>query len=134
MEDVIQQELVYVDINGKEHQIYPMLLKDMAKVNRLFMKIDDTYLYLNLPTPKLNRKKEIIIDKKTKEPVMDTSSYDAMMTLFSMALDEPIEELEQWIDLKNGVQILDEYRQISGLKKKLNQTIMGQILQTLSPQ
>ena len=114
--EALFKDFIYTDKNGKEHEIYPMVLKDQVKVNRLYSKINTEYLFLNLPTPKLNRKGEPVIDKKTKEPIMDTSSYDAMMTIFSMALQETKEEIEEWVDLHNGVEILDEYLCVSGLK------------------
>jgi hypothetical protein len=132
LEDILEQSCVYIDKNGDEHTIYPMILGDYQKVDRLFSKINEEFLFFNLPTPKLNRNKNIVIDKTTKEPVMDYTSYNAMMELFELALHEPKKEIEQWVDLKNGVHILDEYRQLSGIKKKIQENIQTQILQTLS--
>jgi hypothetical protein len=131
----ILDEFYYTDASGNEHQIFPMKLKESNRVSRLFSKIDDTYLYLNLPTPKLHKKtQEIIIDRKTKEPVMDTSSYDSMMELFELALQKPKDEIEEIVDLANGVKILDDFRQVSGLKKKLQEKMNLEILQNLSLQ
>ena len=41
----------YIMLNGKEYKIYPMLLKDYNKVERLLSKINYQYLYLNIPSP-----------------------------------------------------------------------------------
>ena len=50
-----------------------------------------------------------------------------MCELFEMALRIPRKELINAIDLDNGVQLLDEYLSISGLKKKM----MGLMAQEL---
>ena len=130
MEEILEQSCVYVDKYGKEHEVFPMLLKDFTKADRLFKKIDDTYLFLNLPVPKTNSDDKIIFDEITKDPILDTSKYSAMMQLFELALHEPQEEIEKWIDLKNGSHIFDEYRQISGLKKAVAQEIINRTLQS----
>ena len=118
-QDSFTEESIYIDSNGVEHEIYPMLLKHKDKVTRLFMKIDDMNLYLNLPTPKVDKKGKMVIDKATKEPTLDYSSYNAMLELFEMALREPKDSIEEWVDLKNGVVILDMFRQVSQLKKNI---------------
>jgi len=124
MEDIIQQDLVYIDRNSKEHQIYPMLLGDIPKVQRLLSKVNTEFLALNLPEPKLNKAGKEIIDKKTKEVVLDYTKYNAMLELFGLALREPKEDIELWVDLQNGVHLIDEYLQLSGLKKKMEQRMM----------
>lgn len=131
MDDTVVLDSVYIDVSGKEYQIYPMKLGECSKVDHLFRKINDTYLFLNLPTPKVDKDNNIILNSKG-EPIMDTRSYDAMMKLFEMALKLPLKTVKDIVDLKNGVQILDEYRQISGLKKKIQGMAMEEILRTSS--
>jgi hypothetical protein len=135
MADILEEPCIYVDRYGNEHEIFPMLLKDIGKANRLFSKLlSDECLWLNIPEPKLNRNGKPVIDKKTKEQVLDTTRWDALHELFSLALHEPREELEKWVDVSNGVEILDGYRQISGLKKKILQKMVEETLQHSSPQ
>lgn len=130
-EDILEEQSFYTDKNGKTHVIYPMVLKDYQKVNRLFSKINPEFLFLNLPSPKVDDKGNIILNKSNK-PVMDMTSYNAMIELFQLALQEPKEEIEQWIDLKNGVHILDEYRQLSGLKETIKKNMEKMMMESLT--
>lgn len=108
----------YIMLNGKEYKIYPMLLKDYNRVERLLSKINDQYLYLNLPSPILDKdgKEELDANGKVK---YDYVAFNSMCELFELALRIPRKELIAAIDLDNGVQLLDEYLAISGLKKKM---------------
>lgn len=126
-QDTFTDESIYIDSDNNEHQIYPMLLKHKDKVTRLFMKIDDTNLYLNLPAPRTDKKGNVVIDKTTQEPILDYSSYNAMMEIFEIALREPKESIEEWVDLKNGVFILDTFRQVSQLKKNIMHQMMREL-------
>lgn len=113
-------------LNGKEYKIYPMLLKDYNKVERLLSKINDQYLYLNLPSPILDEDGKEALDANGKVKY-DYVAFNSMCELFEMALRIPRKELINAIDLDNGVQLLDEYLSISGLKKKM----MGLMAQEL---
>lgn len=113
-------------LNGKEYRIYPMLLKDYNKVERLLSKINDQYLYLNLPSPILDEDGKEVLDANGKVKY-DYVAFNSMCELFEMALRIPRKELVGAIDLDNGVQLLDEYLSISGLKKKM----MGLMAQEL---
>lgn len=108
----------YIMLNNKEYKIYPMLLKDYNRVERLLSKINDQYLYLNLPSPILDKdgKEELDANGKVK---YDYVAFNSMCELFELALRIPRKELIAAIDLDNGVQLLDEYLAISGLKKKM---------------
>lgn len=108
----------YIMLNGKEYKIYPMLLKDYNRVERLLSKINDQYLYLNLPSPILDKdgKEQLDANGKVK---YDYVAFNSMCELFELALRIPRKELIAAIDLDNGVQLLDEYLAISGLKKKM---------------
>lgn len=116
----------YIMLNGKEYKIYPMLLKDYNKVERLLSKINDQYLYLNLPSPILDEDDKEVLDANGKVKY-DYVAFNSMCELFEMALRIPRKELINAIDLDNGVQLLDEYLSISGLKKKM----MGLMAQEL---
>ena len=116
----------YIMLNGKEYKIYPMLLKDYNKVERLLSKINDQYLYLNLPSPILDKDGKEVLDANGKVKY-DYVAFNSMCELFEMALRIPRKELINAIDLDNGVQLLDEYLSISGLKKKM----MGLMAQEL---
>lgn len=116
----------YIMLNGKEYKIYPMLLKDYNKVERLLSKINDQYLYLNLPSPVLDKDGKEVLDANGKVKY-DYVAFNSMCELFEMALRIPRKELVAAIDLDNGVQLLDEYLAISGLKKKM----MGLMAQEL---
>lgn len=110
----------YVGIDGEEYQIYPMKLKDYAKVDRLFRKINETTLYLNAPSPMLDEQGNIVLNKDGK-PKYDYVAYNAMLELFEMALRLPRKKIEQVVDVSNGVEILDTFRGVSGLKKKITE-------------
>jgi hypothetical protein len=134
MADIISEPSFFTDMNGVEHQIYPMVFDDHGKVNRWFSKINDEFLYLNIPTPKLNRKGAVVINKQTKEPEMDYTAYNAMMSIFELAFHDSRDEIAKWLDLGNGVEVLDEFRKISGLKKKILQQMVTETLQHSSQQ
>lgn len=117
----------YVGIDGKEYKIYPMKLKDYAKVDKLFSLISDEYLFLNLPMPKEDKDGNPVKNKQGK-PVLDFTAYNAMCELFELALQVSRKEVMDIIDVSNGVEILDKFRGISGLKKKIQTKAMNQIL------
>lgn len=130
MMDSFTQEYFFTGRDGKEYQIYPMKLKYKDRVSRLFNKIDSEYLYLNLPLPKLDKDGKEILDENG-EPVLNYEKYDAMIELFTIATGLSKDEIEEIVDLKNGVKILDEFMNVSQLKKKLEQGT-NQIAELLS--
>jgi len=135
MPDITEEPCYYIDTYGNEHRVYPLKLIDFAEANRLFGKlVSEEYAYLNAPMPKLHTRGKLkgqpII--KDGEPELDYTSWNALMKLLEMALQVPQSEFEKWIDLKNIVEILDEYRQVSQIKKKIEQQIQMEILQQLS--
>ena len=132
-QDVILDEHIYTDINGKEHTVYPMKLKYTSRVNRLLLKMNMDYLYLNLPVAKTDKDGNYILDTDG-EVIYNTSSYDAMMEVFKIALNEPIEEIEEWVDLRNGAEIIEMFLQVGSLKKNIQQKMMEEALLRLSQQ
>lgn len=118
MADTLIPKSKYVELNGKEYQIHPMILGDYAKVERLLSKINDQYLYLNLPTPITKDDGTFELDKNGKVKY-DYVAFNAMCELFELALHIPRKEVMNVVDLESGVEILDEYMCISGLKKKI---------------
>ena len=128
--DSFTQEYFFTGRDGKEYQIYSMKLKYKDRVSRLFNKIDSEYLYLNLPLPKLDKDGKEILDENG-EPVLNYEKYDAMIELFTIATGLSKDEIEEIVDLKNGVKILDEFMNVSQLKKKLEQGT-NQIAELLS--
>lgn len=118
--DSFTQEFFFTGSDGREYQIYPMKLKHKDRVARLFGKIDTEFLFLNLPVPKLNNKGEEILNENG-EVMMDYEKYDAMIELFHIATRLDKEKIEDVVDLNNGVKILDEFMNISQLKKKIAQ-------------
>ena len=130
MADIVETPTYYTDTNGDEHQIYPMVINDIPVASRLFSKLNsDMYAGLNLPSPMYHDrgklKGQLKIDKKTKEPILDYTAYNAMMQLVSMATHEEEQEFNSWVNMTNIIEILDLYRGISEVKKKIaNQTQM----------
>ena len=122
MADTLIPKSKYVQLGGKEYQIYPMILGDYAKVERLLSKINDQYLYLNLPTPITKDDGSFELDKNGKVKY-DYVAFNAMCELFELALHIPRKEVMNVVDLESGIEILDEYMCISGLKKKILQGI-----------
>lgn len=127
--DTLIPEETYVGLNGEEYKIYPMILKDYAKVNRLFSKIDDEILYFNLPEMALDKENNPIM--KDGKPKYDYTRFNAMCELFEMALHIPRDKFLEIIDLNTGVFVLDAYRGISGLKKKIQQQAAVKMMQDL---
>ncbi len=123
----------YVTSNGEKYQIFPMKLKYKTKVPDLMNQLDINNLYLNLPTPTLDENGNVVLDKKNK-PVMDSKAYDAMIEIFMLALQKNKKEVEEIVDLANGVTIIDHFLQVSSLKKKIQQEIEIKALGVLSTQ
>ena len=130
MADIVENPTYFIDTNGEEHQIFPMVINDIPVASRLFSKLNsDMYAGLNLPSPMYHdrgkHKGELKVDKKTGEPLLDYTAYNAMMQLVSMATHEEEQEFSSWVNMTNIIEILDLYRGISEVKKKIaNQTLM----------
>ena len=125
MSETLMPKQSYIAIDGKEYIIYPMKLKDYGKVDRLFSLINDEYLFLNLPFPMVDEKGNPMLNKNGQQ-MLDFKAYNAMCELFEMALRIPKKEVMNVVDVSNGVVILDEFRNISGLKKKIQNNLMNQ--------
>lgn len=126
MSETLMPKQSYIAIDGKEYIIYPMKLKDYGKVDRLFSLINDEYLFLNLPFPMVDEKGNPMLNKNGQQ-MLDFKAYNAMCELFEMALRIPKKEVMNVVDVSNGVVILDEFRNISGLKKKIQNNLMNQV-------
>lgn len=118
MSDTLIPKGKYIILNDKEYRIYPMLLKDYSRVERLLSKMNTEYLYLNLPTPVLDKDGKEVLDNNGKVKY-DYSAFNAMCELFELALRIPRKEVVNAVDLDNGVELIDEYLGVSGLKKKM---------------
>ena len=116
--DTLIPQEIYVGIDGKEYRIYPMKLKDYPRVDRLFSKIDDMYLFLNLPTIREDKDGNPMLNDKG-QPMLNFTAYNAMCELFELALHIDRKRVMEIVDVSNGVEILDKFRGISGLKKKI---------------
>lgn len=126
MADIVETPTYFIDTDGNEHQIFPMIINDIPQASRLFAKLNsDMYAGLNLPSPAYHDrgrlKGQMKIDKKTNEPVLDDTAYKAMMQLVSMATHEDEQEFKSWVSISNIIEILDLYRGISDVKKKIAQ-------------
>lgn len=123
--DTLIPQEIYVGIDGEEYRIYPMKLKDYPKVDRLFSKIDDMYLFLNLPTIREDKDGNPMLNDKGK-PMLNFTAYNAMCELFELALKIDRKRVMEIVDVSNGVEILDKFRGISGLKKKIQTDLAKQ--------
>ena len=112
--DTLIPQEIYVGIDGKEYRIYPMKLKDYPKVDRLFSKIDDMYLFLNLPTIREDKDGNPMLNDKGK-PMLNFTAYNAMCELFELALHIDRKRVMEIVDVSNGVEILDKFRGNCGL-------------------
>lgn len=121
----------YIGLNGKEYKIFPMRIGDYAKVEHLFGKIDDQFLYFNMPTPEEDKDGKVVVkpDGKVK---YNYDRFNAMCELFSMALHIPRSEVLEMLDVDTGVFVLDAYRGLSGLKKKIQEAQEKALLTGLS--
>lgn len=129
--DTLVPQEKYVGLDGKEYKIFPMRLQDYAKVERLFSKIDDQYLFFNMPSPEVDKDGKPVKNKDGK-PKYNYDAFNAMCDLFSMALHIPRQEILDVVDVNNGVFILDAYRGLSGLKKKIQEMQTQEVLTKLS--
>ena len=123
--DTLIPQEIYVGIDGKEYRIYPMKLKDYPRVDRLFSKIDDMYLFLNLPTIREDKDGNPMLNDKGQS-MLNFTAYNAMCELFEMALKIDRKRVMEIVDVSNGVEILDKFRGISGLKKKIQTDLAKQ--------
>ena len=126
MADIVENPTYFIDTNGDEHQIFPMTIGEIPQASRLFSKLNsDMYAGLNLPSPMYHDrgklKGQMKVDRKTKEPVLDYTAYNAMMQLVSMATHEEEQEFNSWVNMTNIIEILDLYRGVSEVKKKIAQ-------------
>ena len=124
--DTLIPQEIYVGIDGEEYRIHPMKLKDYPRVDRLFSKIDDMYLFLNLPTVREDKNGNAMLNEKG-QPKLDFTAYNAMCELFEMALKIDRKKVMEIVDVSNGVEILDKFRGISGLKKKIQEDVASKI-------
>lgn len=129
-QDTLVPQENYIGLDGKEYKIFPMKLQDYAKVERLFSKIDDQFLYLNMPYPEVTKDGKIVRkpDGKIK---YNYDRFNAMAELFELALHVPRKELLKILDVNTGVFVLDAYRGISGLKKKMMEQMTQAALTSL---
>lgn len=139
MADIVENPTYFIDTDGNEHQIFPMIINDIPKASRLFSKLNsDMYAGLNLPSPAYHergkQKGQMKIDKKTQEPILDSTAYNAMMQLVSMATHEEEQEFSSWVNISNIIEILDLYRGISDVKKKIAQQSLMETSTMLSHQ
>ena len=137
MADIVETPTYFIDTDGNEHQIFPMIINDIPQASRLFAKLNsDMYAGLNLPSPAYHDrgklKGQMKIDKKTNEPILDDTAYNAMMQLVSMATHEEEQEFNSWVNMSNIVEILDLYRGISEVKKKIANQAQMEISTALS--
>lgn len=137
MADIVENPTYFIDTNGEEHQIFPMVINEIPVASRLFSKLNsDMYAGLNLPSPMYHDrgklKGELKVDKKTGEPLLDYTAYNAMMQLVSMATHEEEQEFNSWVNMSNIIEILDLYRGISEVKKKIANQAQMEISTALS--
>ena len=130
MSDTLIPQESYVGLNGKEYKVYPMILKNYAKVERLFSKIDDQFLYFNMPSPVVDKDGKIV-HKSDGSIKYDYDAFNAMCELFELALRIPRSEFLEVIDLDTGVFVLDAFRGLSGLKKKIAEVTAKEALTSL---
>lgn len=132
MSDTLIPSENYIGLNGKEYKIFPMRIADYAKVERLFSKIDDQFLYFNMPYPEVGKDGNTIRkpDGKIK---YNYDRFNAMIELFSLALHIPRQEVLEVLDVSTGVFVLDAYRGLSGLKKKIQEAKSQEVLTSLLP-
>ena len=135
MEEIKTKYYIYVDKDEKEHTIRPCIIDEVEEVIRLYNKIDTDIMFKNLPQPMLKYDKDgkaildkqgnlvLQIDRKTKEPKLDYTRFDAMKKLLEKALDEDYDDLKKWVDVENSIDIIDKYVGIYKLKKKMEQMI-----------
>lgn len=112
-----------IDRNGVKRYIYPMLINDADLVADLYSKLNDEFTVLNLPQLARDADGLPIFDDDG-EPVMDTTAFDAMNELLCLALKDTWENIVQWIDIIQAQDILDAYKGLSRLKKKMNMETM----------
>ena len=124
-------EDTYVGLNGKEYKIHPMKIGDYAQVERLFSKIDDQFLYFNMPTIEVDDNGKPI-KKENGKYKYNYDRFNAMCELFEMALGIKHSEVLEALDVNTGVFVLDAYRGLSGLKKKIQEAQATALLTSLS--
>jgi hypothetical protein len=107
-----------IDEEGNKHHIYPMKIKHLELVTELFSKINDEYIVLNMPSPLTDEQGKPVLNDDG-EVIIDTTAYDAQSELLEIALNDDYENILEWLDIRMIQDILDSYRGLSMLKKKI---------------
>jgi len=111
---------IVVDRKGREHKIYPALLKKKDELRHLTPKFDDNFILLNIMMPQRNDEGQIETDWDGQIEWSD-EAYDAMMEVLMMAFDYKYtrEQIEEFVDVAMIPKILDIFYDLSGYRKKL---------------
>ena len=107
-----------IDHDGKKHHIYPMLIKDIELVAELYSKINDEFAVLNVPMMAFDNDGNPMFDDNGVL-IMDTTAFDAQCELLTMALKDEWDNIAKWIDIVQIQDIMDAYKGLSRLKKKM---------------
>lgn len=121
MSDKFTTFAIVVDRNGREHKVYPALLKHKEELRYLTPKFDDTFILLNFLTPKVDENGRIETDFDDNVEYSD-NAYEAMMEVLVMAFNHKYkkEEIESFIDIAMIPKILEVFYDLSGYQKKNN--------------
>ena len=108
--------------DGKEREIFPMLLKDMNKVRHFSVKFRTDCIIMNIMTPKGGAL--TLSEDKPIDDMFSDEAYNAMMEILVLAFGEKYtaEEIASWLDVAQVYHILDVFYGVSELKKKVTGT------------
>jgi hypothetical protein len=111
----------------RKRYIYPMKLRHLGEVQELFALFNDDIIILNFPSPLLDEHDKPVLSESGEE-IIDTTAYDAMLSVLELALNDTKENIESYINIGQIEEVLAKYRRISGLlekKKMMEQEILS---------
>lgn len=107
---------------GKEHEVFPALVKDKTKIRHYSAKFRNDMVIMNLITPDM-----VAIQKAEKagkeiefEDMFTDEPYNALMEILLLAFGGKytIEQLESFVDVEMVTEIIDIFYGLSGYGKK----------------
>lgn len=111
--------------DGKEREIFPFPIKDKDKVRHFAMNFNTDVMAMVILTPDLDK-----INKNTDvkaEDLFSDKPYNALMELLILAFGEKYteDEILSWIDESTIPAIIESFFMVSGVKKKMNPTMLA---------
>ena len=111
--------------DGKEREIFPFRIKDKERIRHFTMNFNTDAMIMTILTPDLEK-----INKNTDvkaEDLFSDKPCNSLMEVLVLAFGEKYteDEILSWIDESTIPAILESFFMVSGVKKKMNPTMLA---------